>query len=95
MSIADFTKNDTHQVQVVVSAKELQDFADYLINNAKRENPAEGVMINANKAAELLKVSRQTLYRWNASGYLKSQKRGAFHMYNLADVERIAGKGVL
>ena len=94
MNLLDLTKNDTHQVQVVVSAKDLQSFADYLINNAKQENPAEGVLISSKKAAELLKVSRQTLYRWNASGYLKSQKRGALHFYNLADVERLAGKGV-
>lgn len=42
-----------------------------------------------NEVMRILKVSRNTLYRWNKDGYLKPVKVGGGIRYHKSDIEKL------
>lgn len=82
----------------IVSLSDLKEFAqvirrealaDYQRQSAEQRAAAaaNGRYLTKNEAAEMLKVSRQTLVRWEKAGYLVPVKVGNAHRYRVEDVE--------
>ena len=79
-------------VSVTVSVADLKEFAMLLIDEAKELGKAEREpeqWLTPKEAAELMGVSENTLWRWNASGYLKHAKLGRRPFYRLSDINAL------
>lgn len=49
-------------------------------------------LYNISKAAELLGVTRQTLYRWNKEGKVKFLSVGEFQKVSETEIKRLRGE---
>ena len=90
MGITELLKSGAN-FTIHVSAKELEDWANTLINEAAKRFAAEKeeTFLSVEKAAEMLSVDRSTLWRWDKQDYLRVVKIGGKSKYKLTDVERI------
>lgn len=89
----------------LVSAADLNEFALFLLENAKAQNLfaqpidepmpeqeetiEESSLLSAKEVCKLLNVSTVTLWRWDKDGYLPHIKVGGRNMYSRSQVENI------
>lgn len=82
--------NSNSNVSITISAIELKEFANSLIDEAvARFTPHEETYITALQASKRLGVDRSTLWRWDKENYLKTVKIGSKVRYKLSDIEKI------
>lgn len=82
--------NSNSNVSITISAIELKEFANRLIDEAvARFTPHEETYITALQASKRLGVDRSTLWRWDKENYLKAIKIGGKVRYRLSDIEKI------
>ena len=92
MNIAEILKSENGAL-LVVDAKDLKEFASTIAaETAERiEREQADMQITPTQAADMLRVNRSTLWRWDRENYLKPAKVGAKRFYWLSDVKRIKG----
>lgn len=91
-------KNKDATIKLEVSAEDLLDFSNDLINRAKHELSTE--IAEARKERYLTKeevrqicdVCDTTLWHWNKKGYLKTVKMGNKVRYRMSDIRKILGE---
>lgn len=97
MNISDlFSCNEN--VQLVVSAADLKEFALSLIEDARSmetpEQPAKGdEFLTSEEVMKIVKVKKVTLWRWAKEKYLVPVKVGKSNLYRKSDVQRITEGG--
>ena len=80
-----------------VTGEDLRKFAESLLLNERAiamqeaEESARNKLISVDEAANLLSVSKMTLYRWDKNGILKKVEIGGKRRYRKSDVERLVG----
>lgn len=79
-------------VSVTVTPTDLKEFAQSLIKEAmeiggKQKTPER--YLTQKEAAEKLRVSENTLWRWKKTNYLTPSKVGNGVYYKLSDIERL------
>lgn len=98
MNLLDL-KNLEANVSVTINLTDLQQFAEGLISNTRRELEAEVIAAKEEKylsraeTCELLKVDQSTLWRWARRGYLLPVEMGGRRLYKLSDLKRILNGG--
>lgn len=91
--------NSGVNVSITVSSNDLREFANTIVENARRDLETALTDMRAetypspDKVAEILDVDRVTLWRWNKSGYLKTIEIGGKRRYKMSDVQRILNGG--
>ena len=82
--------NSNRNVSITISAIELKEFANILIDEAvARFTPHEETYLTVFQASKRLGVDRSTLWRWDKENYLKTIKIGSKVRYRLSDIEKI------
>ena len=86
-------------VSLQVSSKQLQEFADHIIERtlakvqADEAAPAAEKLLTIDEVAEMLSVSRVTLWSWRRKGILEAVRVGNLLRYRKSDIEELmAGK---
>lgn len=98
MNLLDL-KNLEANVSVTINLTDLQQFAEGLISNTRRELEAEVIAakeekyLSRSETCELLKVDQSTLWRWARRGYLLPVEMGGRRLYKLSDLKRILNGG--
>lgn len=91
--------NSGVNVSITVSSNDLREFANTLVENARRDLETVITDMRAetypspDKVAEILNVDKVTLWRWNKKGYLKVVEVGGKRRYKMSDVQRILNGG--
>jgi excisionase family DNA binding protein len=95
----DFLKNNPN-VNITVSAADLQKVVDYAISRtrsefeeSKNDSKSEAYYTIAETAKEL-KVSKVTLFRWNRDGYLTHISIGGKRRYKVSDINNLKKSNV-
>lgn len=91
MNINEICKLGANNIQVVVSLADLNEFFEEKISEAvvSRGQEKEEKYLSVDEVCEALKVSSNTLWRWNKNGYLKPNKVGRKSVYLLSDIDRL------
>lgn len=91
MNINEISKLGANNIQVVVSLADLNEFFEEKICEAvaSRGKEKEEKYLSVDEVCEALKVSSNTLWRWNKNGYLKPNKVGRKSVYLLSDIDRL------
>lgn len=91
MNINEISKLGANNIQVVVSLADLNEFFEEKISEAvaSRGQVKEEKYLSVDEVCEALKVSSNTLWRWNKNGYLKPNKVGRKSVYLLSDIDRL------
>ena len=97
--LLDIEKLITENPNVVfqVTGADLKAFADQLLIGAKAiamqeaEDAANNKLLSVEEAAELLSVSKMTLYRWDKNDVLKRVEIGGQRRYRKSDIDRLIG----
>ena len=90
MNISEISKLGANNIQVVVSLADLNEFFEEKIAEAAASKPQEEEKyLTKEEVCEALKVSSNTLWRWNKNGYLKPNKVGRKSVYLLSDIDRL------
>lgn len=95
MNISEISKMGASNIQVVVSLADLNEFFEEKIAEAAASKPQkEEKYLTKEEVCEALKVSSNTLWRWNKNGYLCHVKVGRTPMYKQSDINKLReGKG--
>lgn len=88
-------------VSITVEVKDLKHFADYLIEQTKKELEETVISDKAetyptpSQVSEMLNVDTTTLWRWKKKGYLVPIEVGGKRRYRMSEVKAIlnGGKG--
>lgn len=79
-----------------ISAGDLCEFANQLINSATevarlqiQRADISKELLTIDEVAEMLKVSKMTLHRWDKNGVLKKIEVGGHRRYRRSDVEAV------
>ena len=85
------------KVTFTVTAEELADFADNLVDKARRslekeiaENNSD-VFYSKEQVCRILSINPSTLWNWDKRDYLKPIKVGGMNRYRKSDIDRILG----
>lgn len=62
------------------------------LEKEKQQKPQE-LFLTVSETAQLLKVNKSTLWRWNKRGYLKPVPIGGKRVYKVSDIEKIRKGG--
>lgn len=91
MNLNEISKLGANNIQVVVSLADLNEFFEEKISEAvaSRGQEKEEKYLSVDEVCEALKVSSNTLWRWNKNGYLKPNKVGRKSVYLLSDIDRL------
>ena len=91
MNISEISKLGANNIQVIVSLADLNEFFEEKISEAvaSRGQEKEEKYLSVDEVCEALKVSSNTLWRWNKNGYLKPNKVGRKSVYLLSDIDRL------
>ena len=97
--LLDIEKLITENPNVIfqVTGADLKAFADQLLIGAKAiamqeaEDAANNKLLSVEEAAELLSVSKMTLYRWDKNDVLKRVEIGGQRRYRKSDIDRLIG----
>ena len=93
MNIQEMIKSGSNAL-FVVSGCDLKEFALELIaESAAKPVEAEEKYLDVLEVCELLNVSRNTLWRWNRTGYLTQIKVGRKPVYRQSDINNLC-KGI-
>ena len=97
--LLDIEKLITENPNVIfqVTGADLKAFAEQLLIGAKAvamqeaEEAANNKLLSVEEAAELLSVSKMTLYRWDKNDVLKRVEIGGQRRYRKSDIDRLIG----
>ena len=97
--LLDIEKLITENPNVIfqVTGADLKAFAEQLLFGAKAiamqeaEDAAKNKLLSVEEAAELLSVSKMTLYRWDKNDVLKRVEIGGQRRYRKSDIDRLIG----
>ena len=97
--LLDIEKLITENPNVIfqVTGADLKAFAEQLLIGAKAiamqeaEDAANNKLLSVEEAAELLSVSKMTLYRWDKNDVLKRVEIGGQRRYRKSDIDRLIG----
>lgn len=91
MNLNEITKLGANNIQVVVSLADLNEFFEEKISEAaaSKNLEKEETFLSVDEVCKLLRVSSNTLWRWNRNHYLSSCKIGRTPMYRKSDVDRL------
>ena len=94
MDIIDLI-NEAPQVNLTVSASDLRDFANLLIEQTKEELE-HGIIsgrtekyLTTEETMKTLSVCKTTLWRWKKRKYLRPVRVGGNERYRLSDINKI------
>lgn len=93
-------KNNKENRFYMISEEQLNQMITYAILEAKeqvekeRKNAEEVATIGRNEAAAKLRVSVQTLWRWERDGHLVPKRVGRRVLYLKSDIYKIIQKGI-
>ena len=91
MNIANFL-NGSENVQLVVNATDLKEFALTILEERQQVRPKEqkeDKLLSAKEAMKRLQCKEVTLWRWAKSGFLLPKKVGCRNFYRESDIERV------
>ena len=97
MDIQNLISNGSTSQLLLVSINDLKEICSHLYNEErirqekKKEQENDGCL-DSKQVMEKLNVKRETLWRWNKSGYLRHKKTGGRNSYRREDVDKILGK---
>lgn len=97
MDIQNLIANGSTSQLLLVSINDLKEVCSYLYNEERirqeklKEQENNG-LLDSKQVMELLNVKRETLWRWDKSGYLRSKPIGGRNYYEREEVDRILGK---
>ena len=95
-NIADLISSRA-KVTISVTAEELADFADNLVDKARRSLEKEmaeknsEVFYSKEQVCRILSINPSTLWNWDKRDYLKPIKVGGMNRYRKSDIDRILG----
>lgn len=86
------------EMNVTFKAADLREFAEHLVKQTVKELTSSVSKTNADcltidETAEILHVKKNTLWRWNKSGYLKHVEVGGRRLYRKSDVDELLKSG--
>lgn len=85
-------------VNITVKAGELKEWAEYIVRLTHQElelqatNVKNETYLSRDEVAEMLRVDKSTLWRWNRDNYLVHIEVGGKRRYRMSDVKRILGE---
>lgn len=91
MNIAEILESGNN-VQLVINSLDLKEFSLSLIKDVlekKEDRTDKEEYLRPKDVSQLLGVDISTLWRWNHTGYLKSQKVGGKAFYRKSDIKRL------
>lgn len=88
------SKEKDSSIILLVNPKDLQDFAHNIVRIAQEKSQASAIIpsvkyLTIDQVADLLSVSRVTLWSWNKKGILESHRIGNLRRYKTSDIEAI------
>ena len=95
MNITELLNTGEINVSVSIKVGELKEFADYLIEQTKKELEETVISDKAEtyptpkQVSEILNVDITTLWRWSQKGYLVPIEVGGKRRYRMSDVKAI------
>ena len=85
-----------NQIQYVIGKDDLKELLSEIVDkriefiiDVWNETYRDEALISADKTAEMLDVSRPTLWRWEKQGYLVAVRVGGKVRYRLSDVKKL------
>lgn len=89
MNIMELAKNGAN-VSVNISVNDLKEFlAEMIAESAAKPQETEEKFLSADEVCGVLRVSKNTLWRWNRDKYLCAVKVGRTPMYRMSDVNNL------
>lgn len=91
MAISELLKTESN-IQLVVNAADLKEFAVTIMEAAKKEAEAAKKpekWLTRFECAKMFGISTNTLWRWQRDGYLVPNKVGRKNLYKLSEVEKM------
>lgn len=78
-------------IQVSVAAKDLREFAQYMINEvSKNKNSSkEEEYLSSKKVCELIEIDPSTLWHWEKKGYLVPVRVGGLKRYRKSEINTL------
>ena len=93
MNIASLIESEAN-VQIVVTLSDLKEFALTIVSEAMAAKEKEERYLTPDDVADMVGVSKNTLWRWEKEKYLIPIKVGRKSRYKLSDVKSILeGRG--
>lgn len=89
--------NQYPDVNITVKAGELKEWAEYIVRLTRQEleqqvtNVKNETYLSRDEVAEMLRVDKSTLWRWNRDNYLVHIEVGGKRRYRMSDVKQILG----
>lgn len=79
------------EMNITFKASDLREFAEHLVKQTVKElknsvSKADEGYLTIDETATLLHINKNTLWRWNKSGYLKHIEAGGRRLYRKSDV---------
>lgn len=90
--------NNRAKVTISVTAGELADFADNLVDKTRRSIEKEiaeqnsEIFYTKDQVCRILSINPSTLWNWDKRDYLKPIKVGGMNRYKKSDIDRILGR---
>ncbi len=90
--------NQYPDVNITVKAGELKEWAEYIVRLTHQElkqqvgNEKNETYLSRDEVANMLRVDKSTLWRWNKHCYLTHIEVGGKRMYKMSDVKQILGE---
>lgn len=94
MTIKEILSDGGNNISITVGIKDLKEFGLSLIEEGRAMRRGEMVQeayLTPDEVAEMLGVSKSTLWRWNKSGYLHNTKCGRKPFYKKSDIDKLMG----
>ncbi|MBQ9556965.1 MAG: helix-turn-helix domain-containing protein [Muribaculaceae bacterium] len=95
--LLDILESNTNVI-IQISLNDLKEFAQNILTGAKSIAMLEAEaaatsdqLLSVDEAAELLSVSKMTLYRWDKKGILKKVEIGGKRCYRKSDIDCLVG----
>ena len=95
MKIQDLFSDGDNNICITVGINDLKEFGLSLIEEGRAMGRGEAIpeaYLTPNEVAEMLGVSKSTLWRWNKSGYLCHTKCGCRPFYRRSDIDKLIKK---
>lgn len=85
-------------MNITIGAGELKEWAEYIVRLTRQEleqqatNVKNETYLSRDEVAEMLRVDKSTLWRWNRDNYLVHIEIGGKRVYRMSDVKLILGE---
>lgn len=86
-------------LSITMKVRELKEWAEYIVRLTRQEleeqvtNVKNETYLSRDEVAEMLRVDKSTLWRWNRDNYLVHIEVGGKRVYRMSDVKLILGEG--